>query len=370
MKILILIGPFSSFSHKSHSGIEKFWLTMGKKFKKLGNEIIYISKKIKKNSERELIDGILYRRIGGYSSTNNILLRLILDLLYTIKAVLILSKSIEIIVTNTFWSPIIFPFFVSKKSKIYVDVARMPKGQMFLYKFAARLRVNAEVVKKKIIKEIPKSQVKKIKVIPPSIPFEFPATVNIKNKKPLIVYLGRIHKEKGIELFINALKKVDLKKWKVRIIGPWKISDGGSGKDYKNFLTKQIKNKSIVVENPISSKNIIKLYKDTSIFVYPSLAKGETFGMAVIEFMSFGAVPIVSGLECFKDFIRPNLNGMTFNHKLKDSSLIFANCLKILIENKKLRLKMANQALEVRKTHSPDKIAKTFLSDFKRLKKS
>ena len=116
-------------------------------------------------------------------------------------------------------------------------------------------------------------------------------------------------------------------------------------------------------------KNIIKLYKDTSIFVYPSLAKGETFGMAVIEFMSFGAVPIVSGLECFKDFIRPNLNGMTFNHKRKDSSLIFANCLKILIENKKLRLKMAKQALGVRKTHSPDKIAKTFLSDFKRLTK-
>ena len=75
-------------------------------------------------------------------------------------------------------------------------------------------------------------------------------------------------------------------------------------------------------------------------------------------------------VECFKDFIRPNLNGMTFNHKLKDPSLIFANCLKILMENKKLRLKMANQALEVRKTHSADKIAKIFLSDFKRLTKS
>ena len=77
MKILILIGPFSSFSHQSYGGTEKFWFFMGKKFKKLGNEIIYISKKIKKNSENKLIDGILYRRIGGYSSTNNSLLRLI-----------------------------------------------------------------------------------------------------------------------------------------------------------------------------------------------------------------------------------------------------------------------------------------------------
>ena len=97
MKILILIGPFTSFSHKTIGGVEKVWLTMGKKFKKLGNEIIYISKKIKKNSENELIDGILHRRIGGYSSTNNSLLRLILDLLYTIKAALILPKNIDII---------------------------------------------------------------------------------------------------------------------------------------------------------------------------------------------------------------------------------------------------------------------------------
>ena len=89
------MGPFSSFSHKTISGVEKLWFLMGKKFKKLGNEIIYISKKIKKNSENKLIDGILYRRIGGYSSTNNSLLRLILDLLYTIKAALILPKNID-----------------------------------------------------------------------------------------------------------------------------------------------------------------------------------------------------------------------------------------------------------------------------------
>ncbi len=153
----------------------------------------------------------------------------------------------------------VFPFFVKKNTKIYVDVARMPKGQIFLYKFADRLRVNTHAVKKNIIKEVSSSLAKKIKVIPPSIPFKPQLNITPKDKKKLIVYLGRIHEEKGIEIFIKALKEINLDNWKVRIIGPWKIRDGGSGKDYRNFLVNQLKGKPVFIEEPISSKNIFKL---------------------------------------------------------------------------------------------------------------
>ena len=86
-----------------------------------------------------------------------------------------------------FWSHIILPFIVNKKTKIYVDVARMPKGQIFLYKYVARLRVNTNIVKKNIIKEVSSKLAKKIKVIPSSLPHISPRNINLKNKKPLIV---------------------------------------------------------------------------------------------------------------------------------------------------------------------------------------
>ena len=367
MKILILIGPFSEFSNQSYGGVEKFWFILGQQFKKLNNEVVFISKKTKKNQKNKLINGILFKRIKGYLAPQNIFLRLFLDFLYTIKALSALPKDADIIVTNTFWSPIIFPFFVKKNAKIYVDVARMPKGQMFLYKFADRLRVNTHAVKKNIIKEVSLKLAKKIKVLPPSLPFTSPLNINLKNKKPLIVYLGRIHEEKGIELFINSLKKINLKRWKVKIIGPWKINDGGSGLSYLNYLTNQITNKSITIENPISVKKIFKLYKQTAIFVYPSLAKNETFGLSVAEFMSYGAVPIVSNLDCFKDYITHNYNGMIFNHEKRNSSLLLSNYLKKLIKNNKFRLKLSKKAFNINKTHSVNKIAQTFLSDFKNL---
>ena len=367
MKILILFGPFASFSKNSFGGVEKFWYTMATKFNKSGHEVHIISKKINKHLTDKKIGGIFFKRIKGYNFLNNTFYRLILDFFYTIRASLALPKNVNIIVTNTFWSPIILPLFINNKTKIYVDVARMPKGQMFLYRLASRLRVNTKAVKKNILKEISKSQISKIKVIPPSLPFKTPKIINIKSKKKLIVFLGRIHHEKGIDIFIKALNTINLKKWKVKIVGPWKINDGGSGKEYKNKLIKMIKNDSVKLINPISAKNIFSLYKDSSIFVYPSLAQNETFGLSVIEFMSYGSVPIVSNLECFKDFIKQNSNGIIFNHKLKNSNLLLGKIIKNLITNDKLRFRLANRALNIRKTHSVDKIGEDFLNDFQEL---
>ena len=58
MKILILIGPFSEFSNQSYGGVEKFWFILGKQFKKSNNEVVFISKKTKKNQKNKLINAI------------------------------------------------------------------------------------------------------------------------------------------------------------------------------------------------------------------------------------------------------------------------------------------------------------------------
>ncbi len=51
-------------------------------------------------------------------------------------------------------------------------------------------------------------------------------------------------------------------------------------------------------------------YREASLFVYPSLAeKGETFGLAPLEAMAQGCPAVVSGLECFRDFIEDGVNG-------------------------------------------------------------
>jgi hypothetical protein len=58
---------------------------------------------------------------------------------------------------------------------------------------------------------------------------------------------------------------------------------------------------------------------------------------------------------------------MIFNHEKRNSSLLLSSYLKKLIKNNKFRLKLSKKAFNINKTHSVNKIAQTFLSDFKNL---
>jgi len=70
------------------------------------------------------------------------------------------------------------------------------------------------------------------------------------------------------------------------------------------------------IEPMFDIRSLAKEYVKTTIFIYPSIAeKGEAFGLAPLEAMSYGCIPVVSDLNCFKDFIKNKKNGLVFNHK-------------------------------------------------------
>ena len=170
----------------------------------------------------------------------------------------------------------------------------------------------------------------------------------------------------------TVLKLIEIKKlgnkWVLKIIGPYKIDQGGAGKDYLNKLKKMSSNYPIKFFEPIFNTSLLnKEYAKASIFLYPSIAeKGETFGLAPLEAMAFGTVPIVSNLECFKDFIKQNKNGLIFNHSYKPE-VALANKIKILQDSKVLLKKLSVEAFKVNKSHSVEKIANLFLDDFKKI---
>ena len=98
--------------------------------------------------------------------------------------------------------------------------------------------------------------------------------------------------------------------WGLRIIGPWRQDQGGGGSSFFDQLKKGVEPSIEFLEPVFSEKELMEEYKKARIFVYPSIASiGETFGLAVLEAMSCGCVPLVSSLPCFDDFIRPGENG-------------------------------------------------------------
>ena len=245
-----------------------------------------------------------------------------------------------------------------------VDVARMPKGQMRFYNLSC-LRANSTIVADAIRAELDVKQHKRVVMIPNPLPFAKPPEIDFKAKKPILLYAGRIHPEKGLELLIEGFRTLGTD-WKLQIVGPADIKAGGGGLDYLDSLKKLAGDCQVEFTGPVYDMDRLnRYYAEATVFVYPSVAeKGETFGLAPLEAMAWGCVPIVSDLTCFRDFIHHEGNGLIFDHRKADSAALLGRSIERLQNDKSLTLKLGQNALGVQSTHSIPFIASQFLTSF------
>lgn len=366
MKIVILQGAFLPVPPKLGGACEKMWYLLGQKFAARGHVVMHVSKKWNNLPLSEYIKGVEHVRVAGFETPRNMLLLKVLDFLYTLRAIAVIPSDTDVLVTNTFWAPMLTPFF--RSAKIFVDVARMPKGQMRFYRGATRLRANSTPVADAIRAELTHVRHQQVTMIPNPLPYESSENIDLNSKSKCILFCGRIHPEKGLDLLQAAAKALP-SGWSITIVGPWKTSEGGGGQTYLQSLKDCLGIVNVHFLEPIYDiENLNQLYREAAIFIYPSVAeKGETFGLAPLEAMAWGAVPVVSDLACFKDFIVDGENGLVFNHRSLNAQENVTRSLLLLIKNNALRQRLAERALEVNVSHSPVSIADSFLADFKHI---
>jgi glycosyltransferase involved in cell wall biosynthesis len=363
VKITILQGAFLPVPAVLGGAVEKMWFALGKDFAREGHEVIQVSRAYPGMKKEEWIDGVLHKRVKGYSTPSSGIYLKWLDLLYTWRTRRIIPRDSDIVITNTFWAPIILP--PGLKKRCVVDVARVPKGQMKWYTHSLILRANSSFVEKAIKKELSPGNHRRVKMIPNPLPFVNSTDLDLKEKKNIVLYCGRVHPEKGLELLIQAFRNIQ--GWTLKIVGPWEISAGGGGSQYMEKL-KQLSDQNIEFTGPIFDADELNLvYRNAAIFVYPSVAEmGETFGLAPLEAMAWGCVPIVSNLECFTDFITHGKNGLVFNHRDGDAVKCLRESIMYMQKETSHRFRMSTEALKVRESHSTKKIAYSFIKEFKK----
>jgi len=364
VKITILQGAFLPVPAKRGGAIEKAWQLLGEEFVRMGHEVVHISRHCDGLPKEEKINGVHHVRVTGADASNNPYILKLKELAYVLRARKVLPKS-DILVTHAFWAPIIIPR--KRFGKIYVHVGRFPKGQLRFYSKAARLQTPSKVVAAAAQAELADKN-ERVRTLPYPLPFSLDIDLHdYKSPTKRVLYTGRIHPEKGISNLLKAWEKIPNKlknEWSLRIIEPWEETQGGGGESF----FKEVKNragKSVEIPGPIFSEcDLINQYKEAELFVYPSFAKrGETFGLAILEAMSFGCVPIVSSLPCFKDFIEPLENGFCFDETSDQCDEELAKCLIDLMSKSSLSI-YADRAVATAKNYSVDKIANLYIEDF------
>lgn len=171
-------------------------------------------------------------------------------------------------------------------------------------------------------------------IIPNSLPFETEKKAELINKK--IIAVGRLTDQKGFDMLIDVFDMVRSK------MPDWELNIFGEGEDF-SALESKIKSKK--AEHCInlrgSVKNISKKYFESSIFALSS--RWESFGLVVIEAMSYGLPVVAFDCDGPKNIIADGENGFLIP---KFDLRLFSEKLLCLMQSSELRSKLGSQASE------------------------
>jgi len=378
MKIAIVMGFFLPVPPEIGGATEKTWSRLAIELAARGHATTVISRQWPRWPARETLKGVSHLRVAGFDHRRRLWQNLILDFIWSWRVFRQLPES-DIVVVHAVTLPVWLATFRRRAGRVVVMPGRMPKGQYRFYRGISRVLVTSTPVKERVLAENPRlAPVARIC----GYPIDWTALARPRavreNSAPITIgFIGRLHPEKGINLLLDAILQLaalpDLPPWRLVLCGPSEIAAGGGGEPYRLGLEQKLRARLPAeqwsVRPPLfNAAALADLYRSLDIFCYPSLsAEGETFGVAVAEAMAAGAVPIISNLACFRDFVRPGVSGLTFDHQAVDAGRQLTDAIACLIRDPGRRQALATAAqAEVERFDYP-RYADTLIEDFKSL---
>lgn len=380
MKIAITFGFFLPVPPARGGATEKIWHALGRRLAARGHEVHAYSRAWPGWPDEEIIDGVHHHRIPGADHTTRLWLNLLLDLRWSIRLRRALPPDAVVISHN-----ISLPWLLTlvpprRRTPVLSVIGRMPKGQVLLYRRVPRIYALSEAVRAAVLRQCP-ALGSAVRVLSNAIDlraFSSPRARPAEGSPVRIGYVGRLHPEKGLFLLAEAARQLaldpSLPPWRLTLVGPSAISEGGGGEDWlarlRALLPAPGPGCAVEILPPIwDQESLAAHYRELDIFCYPSLAdQGETFGVSAVEAMAAGAVPVLSDLACFRDFARPNENALIFNRADPDAARQLADRIATLLRDSDLRARLADSARETARRFDYDSVANELDADLATLR--
>jgi glycosyltransferase involved in cell wall biosynthesis len=174
--------------------------------------------------------------------------------------------------------------FKRRKKKIFLSLFKWMRIQQYV-----SFHATDEQEKSDVIKQIGSDV--NVSIIPnfPSSQGELSLPADKQKGSLKILFVGRIHPIKGLDVLLNALKSVKLN-IRLTIVGnPEDISYRNSCRKIADSLPGNIQ---VAFVNVQPHRNINQLIRDNHLFCLPT--KGENFGHAIFEALSIGRPVLIS----------------------------------------------------------------------------
>lgn len=368
MKIQIVMNFALPVPPLLGGAVEKRWYGVAQVLGR-DHDVAMISCRHPDLAERESVAGISHVRLPGFDWSNRQAINLWRSSRWCLRVARRLQPA-DILVTNDVMAPVLLPRLRSNLGKVCIDVQRMPKAQhRWLYGRADRFYCTSSAVLDEMRRVAPRRLDQcRLMPNPTDVDCYAPNTSTRHGDRCEVLYVGRIHAEKGLDRLLRAWPHCRYRrKMFLRLVGPAAERSGGDPAfaDHLRSLaaTLGISPDEWSLDPPVFNESeLADIYRRGDIFVYPSQAlRGETFGVSVLEAMACGKPCVVSSLACFRDLVQTGENGLVV---LEDTPEAWAASLDQLVAEEDVRRRMGSQSRALALTFSRENIAARMVDDF------
>lgn len=183
-------------------------------------------------------------------------------------------------------------------------------------------------------------------------------TLKIDSETKIVLYVGRLGKEKSVDYLIKAFKALhkELPQTALVIVG-----DGAEKHKLRELTRKLTIEKHVYFTGGVDQVFLRNVYAGADVFAFAS--RTETQGMVVLEAMAAGLPVITVDDPAYTDVIHEGVTGML----VKGSPTAFAKKLAVLLNDEELQRKLAAAALAKVGEYSIDHVAEQLEKLYKQL---
>jgi glycosyltransferase involved in cell wall biosynthesis len=345
MRVLIL--NWRDIKHPFAGGAEISLFEHAKYWQKKGAKIIWISAHFSGAKKKEEIDGIKIVRYGSVYTVH------MWAFFENLKGKF---KDTDIIVDSFHFIPYFSFFYPRNKTKI-LGLINEVAGKVWFYNISPPLSLFGYIVEPWIIKAYrnnvfitgstsTKTELKHLGIPQKNIhvishgfsAISVHKTVT-KKKYPVIVFLGRVSKDKGISDAIEVFKNVRKSNTKTKF---WIIGK----EEYTGILDTLLEKEADDIKKDmryfgyVTEKEKFTLLKESWVLIHPSYKEG--WGLNVIEANSVGTPAVGYNVAGLQDSIQDKKTGLLTHNNTPEE---LANLVAHLLRNRTLYKKLSNNAI-------------------------
>ena len=195
-----------------------------------------------------------------------------------------------------------------RNTRVILNIHRMPLPTLSCSNAIDRIVVNSKYMRAKVAAWYGISR-RKVVVIPNGVDvggFSGSPDKVVLEGDPVILYLGGISRNKGVDVLFKAIDfvRIQLPQTKLHILGP------GSMSEFRLQAKKKGIEKYLVFHGQVSNFMVPCYYKAADICVLPS--RNEAFGIVILEAMASRVPVIASDVGGIPETISDGENGIIF----------------------------------------------------------